>query len=157
MAGETLDLDFAAGVFRIWTVSRREQILDRITLLLTPTVNVSQRVYRSRVEPLARGESPAIVVEPVSDQASQDTLGTLQWTMNVRVAVIVRGDIPDQLADPIVLDIHRLLLEDTTLGGYVTDIVPGTTSWEMLEADQPAGVVSVEYTVTYRTALNALS
>lgn len=157
MAGERLDLNFVAGEFKVWTVSRREQILDRIALLLTPTVNISQRVYRSRVEPLARGESPAVVVEPVSDQAQQDTLGTLQWVMTVRVAVIVRGNVPDQIADPIVLDIHRLLLTDTTLGGYVTDIVPGTTSWEMLEADQPAGVVSVEYTVTYRTALNALS
>lgn len=157
MAGETLDLNFRTGVFRIWMVSRREQILTRIALLLTPTVNVSQRVYRSRVEPLARSESPAIVVEPVSDNATQDTLGTLQWVMNVRVAVIVRAPIPDQVADPIVMDIHRLLLEDTTLGGYVTDIVPGATNWEALEADQPAGVVSVDYTVTYRTTLNALS
>jgi hypothetical protein len=156
MAGERLKLDFVSRVFEVWTVSTRETILARIALLLTPTVNVSGRVYRSRVEPLARGESPAIVVEPVSDAASQDTLGTLQWTMAVRVAVIVRAPVPDQVADPIVLDIHQRLLADTTLGGYVTDIVPGTTSWEMLEADQPAGVVSIEYTVTYRTALNVL-
>jgi hypothetical protein len=157
MAGETLDLNFTTGVYRIWMVSRREQILARIALLLTPTINVSGRVYRSRVEPLARNESPAIVVEPSADNAEQDTLGTLQWTMIVRVSVIVRGAVPDQIADPIIMDVHQRLLVDTTLGGYVTDIVPGATSWESLEADQPAGVVSVEYTVTYRTTLNALS
>lgn len=137
-------------------MSARETILARIASNLASTTGVSGRVYRSRVEPLARGESPAIVVEPVSDTASQDTLGTLQWTMTVRVSVIVRSTVPDQAADPIVMDIHNKLLADATLGGYVTDIVPGTTSWEMLEADQPAGVVSLEYTVTYRTALNTL-
>lgn len=137
--------------------TKRESIMSQIVTLLQPTVNVSGRVYRSRVEPLARGESPAIVVEPVSDAATQDTLGTLQWTMAVRVAVIVRATIPDQVADPIVLDIHQRLLSDTTLDGYVIDITPGTTTWEMIEADQPAGVVSMEFTVTYRTTLNSLS
>jgi hypothetical protein len=136
--------------------SKRESILSQMVTLLQPTVNVSGRVYRSRVEPLARNESPAIVIEPTSDSAEQDTLGTLQWTMTVRVSIIIRGAVPDQIADPIVVDVHGRLLADTTLGGYVTDIVPGTTSWEMLEADQPAGVVSIEYIVTYRTALNVL-
>lgn len=138
-------------------MSKREDILARIVTALAGTTGVSSRIYRSRVEPLARGESPAIVVEPVSDSATQDTLGTLQWTMTVRVAVIVRGIVPDQAADPIISDVHAKLMGDATLGGYVIDMLPTTVSFEMLEADQPAGVVSAEFAVTYRTALNSMS
>ena len=137
--------------------SRRETILQRIVTALAGTAGVGSRIYRSRVEPLARGEAPAIVVEPVGDSATQDTLGTLQWIMNVRVAVIVRGAVPDQLADPVILDVHSKLMGDATLGGYVIDMLPTTVSFEIPEADQPAGVVSAEFAVTYRTALNSLS
>ena len=137
--------------------SKRELILARMVTALAGTAGVGSRIYRSRVTPLARGESPAIVVEPVSDQADQDTLGTLMWTMQVRVAVIVRGDVPDQLADPVLVDIHAKLMSDATLKGYAIDLLPATVAFEMIEADQTAGVVSAEYAVKYRTTLNSLS
>lgn len=138
-------------------MSKREQILARIVSTLAGTTGVGSRIYRSRVEPLARNESPAIVVEPISDSAEQDTLGTLMWTMQVRVATIVRGNVPDQLADPALVDIHSKLMTDTTLQGYVIDILPATVSFENIEADQPAGVVSAEFTVKYRTTLGSIS
>ncbi len=71
--------------------SKRESILADIASSLAGTVQVGARIYRSRVEPLARGESPAIVVEPISDTAEQNTsLPTLDWSLTVRVSVIVR-------------------------------------------------------------------
>lgn len=138
-------------------MSKREQILARIVTRLAGTTGVGSRIYRSRVEPLARNESPAIVVEPISDTCEQDTLGTLMWTMQVRVATIVRGNVPDQLADPALVDIHSKLMTDTTLQGYVIDILPSIVSFEMIEADQPVGVISAEFTVKYRTALGSIS
>ena len=66
--------------------TRRESILARIRTNLTGTTGVSTRIYRSRVEPLARGELPALVVEPVNDACQQLTsTPTLDWTMTVRV------------------------------------------------------------------------
>ncbi len=137
--------------------SKRETILARVVTALAGTTGVSTRIYRSRVVPLARGEAPAIVVEPVSDVAQQDTLGTLQWTLTFRVAVIVRGDVPDQLADTAIMDVHSKLMADDTLDGLVIQLLPSTVSFEAIEADQPAGVVSAEFTAQYRTALNSLS
>lgn len=137
--------------------SKRETILQRVVAALAGTTGVGSRIYRSRVEPLARNESPAIVVEPVSDTAEQDTLGTLQWTLVFRVSVIVRGMVPDQLADAAIMDVHSKLMSDDTLDGYVIQLLPTSVSFEMIEADQPAGVVSAEFTAQYRTALNALS
>ena len=136
----------------------RENILDDIVSSLSGTTNVSTRIYRSRVVPLARGESPAIVVEPVSDTPEQSTsLPTLDWTLVVRVSVIVRGDKPDEVADPIIESLHSKIMADLTLGGYAIDVQPGTVSFEMVDADQPAGVVSCEYLVRYRTRLADLT
>jgi hypothetical protein len=138
--------------------TRRETILTAIRTALTGTTGVSTRIYRSRVEPMARAESPAIVVEPINDTAQQNTsLPTLDWSLTVRVTVIVRGAIPDQLADPIIESLHSKLMADLTLGGVAMDVQPQSVSFELVEADQPAGVISCDYLVRYRTTVANLT
>jgi hypothetical protein len=132
--------------------TKRERVLRAIVTTLAGTTGVGTRIYRSRVEPLARQESPAIVIEPITDQAQQNTsLPTLDWSLTVRVAIIVRGNVPDQLADPIVESAHAKLMADLTLGGYAIDVQPQNVAFELVEADQPAGVISLDYLVRYRT------
>ena len=138
--------------------SKRESILTAIASALASTSGVSGRVYRSRVEPLARAESPAIVIEPVSDRAEQNTsLPTLDWSMTVRVVVITRGNLPDQLADPIIESAHSKIMADLTLGGYAIDVQPLGVDFDLREGDQPSGVISLEYLVRYRTSVANLS
>jgi hypothetical protein len=138
--------------------TKRETILAAVRTALTGTTGVSTRIYRSRVEPMARAESPAIVIEPVNDTAQQNTsLPTLDWSLTVRVSVIVRGNIPDQLADPIVEDLHAKLMADLTLGGVAIDVQPQAVAFEIVEADQPAGVISCEYLIRYRTSVTNLA
>lgn len=138
--------------------TRRETILTAIRTQLTGTTGVGTRIYRSRMEPMARQESPAIVIEPINDTAQQNTaLPTLDWSLTVRVAVIVRGNVPDQMADPIMEDLHSKLMADLTLGGYAIDIQPQSVSFEMVDADQPAGVISCDYLVRYRTSVTNLA
>ena len=132
--------------------TKREQVLTAIRTALTGTTGVGTRIYRSRVEPLTRQESPAIVVEPVSDSAEQNTaLPTLDWSLTVRVAIIVRGDIPDQVADPIIESAHAKIMADLSLGGYAIDVQPISVTFDLQEADQPAGVIMMDYLVRYRT------
>lgn len=138
--------------------TKREQVLTAIRTALTGTVGVGTRIYRSRVEPLARQESPAIVIEPITDQAQQNTaLPTLDWSLTVRIAVIVRGNIPDQLADATVSSMHTKLMTDLTLGGVAYDVQPSLVNFELVEADQPAGVISCDYVVRYRTQVADLT
>jgi len=138
--------------------TKRETILAAVRTALTGTTGVSTRIYRSRVEPMARAESPAIVVEPVSDTAQQNTsLPTLDWSLTVRVAVIVRGAIPDQIADPVVESLHAKLMADLTLGGVAIDVQPQSVNFEMVEADQPAGVISCDFLIRYRTSVTNLA
>jgi hypothetical protein len=138
--------------------TKRESILTAIAAALVGTTGVSTRIYRSRVEPITRGESPAIVIEPISDSAQQNTaLPTLDWSLIVRVAVIVRGNIPDQIADPTVESLHAKMMADLTLGGYAIDVQPQSVNFELVEADQPAGVIACDFLIRYRTEVASLS
>lgn len=138
--------------------TKRETILAAVRTALTGTTGVGSRIYRSRVEPMARAESPAIVVEPVTDIPQQNTsLPTLDWSLTVRVAVIVRGAIPDQIADPVVESLHAKLMADLTLGGVAIDVQPQPVNFEMVEADQPAGVISCDFLIRYRTSVTNLA
>ena len=137
--------------------TKRETILAAIRTALTNTTGVGTRIYRSRVVPLSRSESPAIVVEPLTDIANNGVLPKLDWTMTVLISVIVRGDPADQLADPIVEDIHTKLIANQPLHALISGLVPTRVSFNMVEADQDAGVVSLEYEVRYRTSYANLS
>jgi hypothetical protein len=138
--------------------SKRETILAAVRTALTGTTGVANRIYRSRVEPVSRAESPAIVVEPLSDTAAQNTaLPTLDWSMIVRITVIVRGVVPDQLADPIIQSLHGKVMADLTLGGYAIDVQPIGVTFNFTEADGAAGEIQCDYRVMYRTSVTNLA
>ena len=139
--------------------SKREQILAALKTTLANTTGVGTRIYRSRVEPITRGESPAIVLEPVTDEPSINSATYLKidWTLRVRIVVIVRGNIPDNVADPTVESLFTKVLNDPTVGGLAKDIRPATQTFEVLEADQPAGLITCEFEIDYRTSYNSLS
>jgi len=80
--------------------TKRESILTAIRTALTGTTGVGTRIYRSRVEPMAREESPALVVEPIQ---------------------------------------------------------PVSVTFNLVEADQPAGVIMCDYLVIYRTSSTNLA
>ena len=138
--------------------TKRENILATLKSTLANTTGVGTRIYRSRVEPLSRGESPAIVIEPITDDASQNTsLPTLDWTLRVRVSVIERSSIPDQAADDTIESLHSKIMSDLTVGGYAHDVQPVRTEFEFIEADQPLGVISSEFEIRYQTQVADLT
>lgn len=138
--------------------TKRERILRTIQDKLALTYGVDGRVYRSRVTAVQRAESPAIVIEAISDTPAQNTsLPTLDWRMRVRVSVIVRGETPDELADPIIENMHARMVADLTLGGYAIDVQPDEVTFNMFDSDQPAGVIFNDYIVQYRTSVASLA
>ena len=139
--------------------SKREQIIAALKTTLAGTTGVSTRIYRSRIEPITNGESPAIVIEPVTDEPSINSSNYLKidWTLRVRIVVIVRGTIPDNVGDPTVESLFTKVLNDPTVGGLAKDIRPATQTFEVLDADQPAGLITCEFEIDYRTSYNSLS
>jgi hypothetical protein len=138
--------------------TKRESIMEALFTALIGTTGVGTRIYRSRVEPVARAESPALVLEPVSDLVEQNTcLPTLDHVLTVRVVVIVRATVPDQTADPIVQSLHGKIVADLSLGGLAIDVQPGPTEFTLEQADTPVGVIYCTYRVIYRTSVADLS
>ena len=139
--------------------SKREQIIAALKTTLAGTTGVSTRIYRSRIEPITNGESPAIVIEPVTDEPSINSSSYLKidWTLRLRIVVIVRGTIPDNVADPTVESLFTKVLNDPTVGGLAKAIRPATQTFEVLDADQPAGLITCEFEIDYRTSYNSLS
>jgi hypothetical protein len=141
------------------TYSIREQILAAIATALTNTTQVSTRIYRSRVEAFSRSEAPALVIEPGTDELLQEvSTCKYDWRLTVTVAVYTRGGtIPDQTADPIVVDVHARLMADRTLGGLAMDVIPISVDPTFEGADQVACWTVMSFAVRYRTSVTSIT
>ena len=134
----------------------REQILARMKTNLDAISNAT--VYRSRAEPLSRGEAPAIIIEPISDQPTDTNFfDKLDWSMRVRVSTIVRASLPDDESDIYSQQVHLKLMADQTVNGYALDLTPDRTDFNLVEADLPLGIVSQDFLVRYRTSRTDLT
>ena len=129
--------------------TKRESILARLKTNLDAITGVN--VYRVRTTPLARGEVPAIVLEPVTDDPSEDSYVKTMWTFRVRCSVFVRNDAPGNAADSFVEEVHSKIMADPTVDGNALDIDADTTNFDFFDADVPLGVVAMDYLVKYRT------
>ena len=139
--------------------TKRETILAQLKTQLANTTGVGNRIYRSRVTPVDRSEGKVLIIEPISDNC-EVTANRLKWTLNVRLSVIARGSASetlDQSADPTVESIHSKISTDVTLGGNAIDMTPRSVSFDLIDGDQPSGVVSCEYIIIYQTSTTDLS
>ena len=139
--------------------TKREAILSQLITQLAGTTGVGTRIYRSRVTPVSRSEGHVLIVEPVSDNCEVGA-NKFQWTLNVRLSVIVRGSstqTPDQAADATVKSIHSKIVSDITLNNKAIDITPRNVSFDLVDGDQPSGEVSLDYIIIYQTSTTDLS
>ena len=139
--------------------TKRETILAQLKTQLANTTGVGNRIYRSRVTPVDRSEGKVLIIEPISDNC-EVTANRFKWTLNVRLSVIARGSASetlDQSADPTVESIHSKISTDVTLGGNAIDMTPRSVSFDLIDGDQPSGVVSCEYIIIYQTSTTDLS
>jgi hypothetical protein len=136
--------------------TRRELILARLASNLSSITGAT--VYRSRVEPFARGEVPAVIVEPINDQPIDTSFyNKLDWTMRVRVTTLVRTNTPDDDSDTYTQQVHQKLMADQTVNGYALDLTPDRTDFSLYEADVPLGIISQDFLVRYRTSRTSLT
>lgn len=113
-------------------------------------VGVEGRVYRSQADPNPRELAPYVAVQWTSEQAAPETVPQLERLLNVEVTVYTRGDVPDALADDILVSAHGLLMVDASLGGLAIDMRLEDASAEIIAADFPAAKVTHNYSVKFR-------
>lgn len=130
--------------------SKREQIVRAIMATLAPAPGVGGRVFRSQADPNPREVAPYIAVQWTNEQSSPDTVQLLGRTLTVEVSIYTRGDIPDSLADDIVVAAHHLIMADPSLGGLAIDTMLEDATAEIIAADMPAAKVTHAYSVKFR-------
>ena len=136
--------------------SNRELIVARMSAALSGMLPNAIPVYRSREQAFSRDELPAIVVKPGDEETIAISELMEMSRLNVHLEIIVRGDVWDSLADPIIIAAHALLLGDLPLATFCSKIRRTTAKWEPHEADQTAGVLTQTYHVQYRSQTNQL-
>lgn len=130
--------------------SKRELIVRAIMTALAPTSGVGGRILRSQADPNSRDIAPFIAVQWTSEQAAPDTVQLMGRALTVEVCVFTRGDIPDSLADDIMVSAHQLIMADPSLGGLSIDVTLEDASAEIIAADFPAAKVTHNYSVKFR-------
>jgi len=139
------------------TDTRRELILSAITITVGAISALTGKVYRSRPDAFARLETPVVNIKPLRDTSNATNIPFLNWTLQVAITLMVRGAVPDTIADPYVASITAALMADRTLGGLCFDILPVDTYFEMQEGDKPMCAVNMIFEVTYRTQVGDLT
>ncbi len=130
----------------------RELLLQAVQARLVGVTPAGDHVFRSRVIPLERSLSPAIVVRWSSDSPREKLSRDLQpRDLTLLVEVLTRGDVPDELADPIVVAAHAALFQDPTFGGLAANTIPADVIFEADDADAAAGVTTAIFTIRYLT------
>ena len=136
--------------------SIREQILARMLVVLTGTLPGAIPVWRSAEFSFDRTLVPAVVIKP-DDEETIPLTDLLEVShLKVHLEVIVRGNVWDNLADPIIVAGHALLLNDATLATLCSRIRRTEAKWAAHEADSSAGVLTQGYRLQYSTQTNSL-
>ncbi|OIR10978.1 hypothetical protein GALL_71490 [mine drainage metagenome] len=130
--------------------TQRELKIEALMAALTAS-SVGVPAFRSRVVAFQRGDLPAIVVKPASETVVKAGAGIARRALELDIEIHVRGDVPDQIADPIVAGVHGVVVNTSALGGADGGVVEQETLWEFSEADQAALMVTMKYHLIYLT------
>jgi hypothetical protein len=133
------------------------QIMVAVVAALTNATDAGSRVYRSRTVAISRGETPCIAVTPHREETTAFGQDVDKNVFDIEVEIFVRGDPFDELADPILAQVHRLLKNDPGVNALLTEIRKKDKDWDAQEADETAGVVVTTYQVRYLSSANDIT
>lgn len=140
--------------------TRREQIILALKEALRLTDKIEGRVYRNHPLAFTKATTPALNIEVTSDVSEQINLHRSQWALSVRLNLLVKGDFPDEVADPIINDIHNrtmALRSSSDLAQLVSDVQPVGVSWQPADGDGNPMYVACDFRILYQTSLADIS
>ena len=138
----------------------RRQIRERVATTLTGLTTTGSKVYQSRVYPLAANNLPGLLVYTTSESSAPDVMGA-QPELDRELNLVIEGYAKtasnlDDVLDLISKEVEIAMAADTTINSLAKDSYLSATEIELTgEGEQPIGIVTMSYTVQYRTANNA--
>jgi hypothetical protein len=133
-------------------MTNRERILRAVVATIQGLPGVqAANIGRTRVDPFNSNRLPGVTIEPGPEQIDATNLAFIDHKLSVIVKVVVCGDVPDSIADPIIESLEQKMMADQTLGGLAIQVFPKGITPEFIEGDRPIGEFSYEFEINYRT------
>jgi hypothetical protein len=138
----------------------RRQIRERVATTLTGLTTTGSKVFQSRVYPLTANNLPGLLVYTTSESSDPDVMGA-QPQLERELNLVIEGYAKttsnlDDVMDEIAKEIEVAMAADTTINALAEDSFLTDTEIQLTgEGEQPIGMVTMNFTVQYRTANNA--
>lgn len=126
-----------------------QQIVGRIAAALLDTTPAGGNVFRDRTVPITRDETPCINIRRVREQKESVSRAVDSAVFTVNVCVHVRGEPWTDVADPIAVQVHRVLCSDQQLAQLAAGVRNTGVEWDDHDADESAGCLTLEYQFRY--------
>lgn len=136
----------------------RRQIREAAATRVTGLATTSSRVFQMRMYPLQAAELPGLLVFTNNETAQRLTLGAPS-IMERSLELVIEGyaratsNLDDTL-DGIAKEVEVAIGGDHGLGGLAKATTLRSTQVEMVEADQPVGMIRLTFDVTYMAREN---
>lgn len=138
---------------------QRTIVRQAIVAALTGATAAEARVYPTRILPLRKLELPAIAVYTLEESVDGESVNTAPRELTREAPVVIEalvaavpGANVDDALDDLALEIETAMHADPYLGGEAADsILDGTTMEVIEDGERMMGLVTLTYSVTYRT------
>ncbi len=143
--------------------TNRKMIRDKLVEILTAGVAdfggsvdpTAGRVFENRMKPIWEAELPAANIYGINESAEIFNVAPREYkrTLNVRIDVVVTADAnTDDSIDALTRKIEKVLFQNETLDGIVSDVVLGDTEMELdTDGRSLTGLARMTWIVTYFT------
>lgn len=137
--------------------SIHEQIQVRMLAILVGATDAGASVSRSQETFLARDTLLAIGIFPLPESTVPFSAGTDDHELMISVEVFARGDPWYSVADVVVTQAHKLLMNDVPLQSLIARIRQVSRTPIDEDPDKTAGVYQLEYRIRYITKASDIS
>lgn len=131
--------------------SVRELILQHLASTADATFPTA-KVKRSRTLPASKTDDLVVRMFAESEQVEDMPAQRTRRQLTVTFKLFVRGNAPDELADPHVNALTAAVLADIRCGGFATQVQETGTTWDYdTDVSEDYGEVTVSFLITYYT------
>lgn len=135
--------------------SVRERILAQLMVAMNAGAEKPGPTYRTRMEAFAAAELPAYVLFALDSSPDRKGPGTTYHQLQVRLECLMRGEAPmDAALDPMLVYAVQAMFAACEALGSVKGLEEAQTQWEIESAYENVALATVDFRVTFATAMN---
>jgi hypothetical protein len=139
------------------TTDQAEAVAARISaVLLAANTDAADRVYSDREEAFAREESPALLIELVSDTSQPHGRDKDVSDLTFVVIALTRSANWRTVVNTVRQQAHAALMADSELNLLLANLHRTRAEWRAAAADLPLGYVAQQYSGKYLSNTTAL-